>query len=228
MRLPQKKKREVEKKEALQCARARERERERERGRECVCIFIFPSHVFRLIYVYDEGSQRYGFLLSSVFFFYFYFLVRLHESSSPDSSQRIFPYGKVSFGLSSRFIFTFLSFGYSQISFDTRWTHVGKPLHDVERCRDEEIQERRREEKRRAAGAFPIQRTWKSSRLALQVERRKRERGKKKGCCCFLFFNANTMSNPLDISALTAAAVAELHKQQVSQGKKKGLSVLSF
>ena len=35
---------------------------------------------------------------------------------------------------------------------------------------------KREEEKRRAAGAFPIQRTWKSSRLALQVERRKRER----------------------------------------------------
>ena len=31
--------------------------------------------------------------------------------------------------------------------------NVGKPLHDVERYRDEEIQERRRE---RAAGAFPV------------------------------------------------------------------------
>merc|ERR1712078_399935 len=75
-------------------------------------------------------------------------------------------------------------------------------------------------------GAFPIQRTWKSSRLALQVERRKRERegGKKrKSCCCFLYFNANTMSNPLDISALTAAAVAELHKQQVASSANSGM-----
>ena len=109
-------------------------------------------------------------------------------------------------------------------------THVGLTLESrYMTWKDVEMKKyKREEEKRRAAGAFPIQRTWKSSRLALQVERRKRERGKKKGCGCFLFFNANTMSNPLDISALTAAAVAELHKQQVSQGKKKGLSVLSF
>merc|ERR1712188_50693 len=69
--------------------------------------------------------------------------------------------------------------------------------------------------KRRAAGAFKEL----GSRLALQVERRKKERERES----FLFFNANTMSNPLDISALTAAAVAELHKQQVASSANSGM-----
>merc|ERR1711977_128374 len=60
-------------------------------------------------------------------------------------------------------------------------------------------------------------------RLREERERERERKKKKKGCCCFLFFNANTMSNPLDISALTAAAVAELHKQQVASSANSGM-----
>merc|ERR1711977_488566 len=60
-------------------------------------------------------------------------------------------------------------------------------------------------------------------RLREERERERERKKEKKGCCCFLFFNANTMSNPLDISALTAAAVAELHKQQVASSANSGM-----
>merc|ERR1711977_147609 len=60
-------------------------------------------------------------------------------------------------------------------------------------------------------------------RLREERERERERKEKKKSCCCFLFFNANTMSNPLDISALTAAAVAELHKQQVASSANSGM-----
>merc|ERR1711977_513793 len=60
-------------------------------------------------------------------------------------------------------------------------------------------------------------------RLREERERERERKREKKGCCCFLFFNANTMSNPLDISALTAAAVAELHKQQVASSANSGM-----
>ena len=163
MRNPQKKKRK-------KLCSAREREREG----ESVCVslsspltsfalFTLTTKVLSASAMASSSSRRSSSSSN--------FLVRLHENHSLFFFffQRIFPYGKVSFGLSFTFIFsdTLLLNG-SQISFDTRWTHVGKPLHDVERCRDEEeIQERRRrreeEKKRRAAGAFPVQRTWKSS-----------------------------------------------------------------